>query len=81
MKTITAMALGGAVVYFLDPVSGSQRRARASRRVQSLMKLGQRAAAETGRPEVANAIGRMQRVAGGADESPVILDSRTAKTS
>lgn len=73
MKTLTAMALGGALVYFLDPVSGDRRRAAAGRQLQSLLNLGQRAAAETGRTEVAQAIGKVQRVAGGAPESPVVI--------
>lgn len=63
MRTLTAMALGGALVYFLDPRSGRERRARARQAVDSLMSASRRAAVETGRPQVADAIGKVQRVA------------------
>lgn len=79
MRTITAMALGGALVYFLDPVSGDRRREMAGRRIQSLLNLGQRAAAESGRTDVAQAIGKVQRVAGGSTESPVIIEAKRSK--
>jgi hypothetical protein len=80
MKTLTAMVIGGTLVYFLDPSSGAQRRDRARRGMESMLNLGARGAREVGRPDVADAIGKVQRVArteNGA-ESPVILPS-TAK--
>ena len=80
MKTLTAMVIGGSLVYFLDPTSGAQRRARARRGLESLLNMGARGAREVGRPEVADAIGKVQRVAGSerAPEGPVILPT-TAK--
>jgi hypothetical protein len=71
------MAIGGTLVYFLDPSQGAQRRARARRGVESVLNLGARGAREMGRPEVAEAIGKVQRVAGTErePESPVILSS------
>ena len=72
MRTLTAMALGGAIVYFLDPSSGRERRERARRRVDSLLSTGRRAAAETGRPRVADAIGKAQRVTGTGDSAPAV---------
>jgi hypothetical protein len=66
MRTLTAMAVGGALVYFLDPGSGRERRARARRAVDALMNASHRAAVETGRPQVADAIGKVQRVAASA---------------
>ncbi len=77
MRTLTAMALGGAIVYFLDPVSGRERRARALRTADSLLDLGQRAAQETGRPQVADAIARIRRVAGVRTEAnPVVVSAQ-----
>ena len=77
MKTLTAMALGGAIVYFLDPVSGGERRQRAQRALSSLLNTGRRAAVESGRGDVAEAIDKVQRVAGAetAKPSPVIVPS------
>ena len=70
MRTLTAMAVGGALVYFLDPTSGRERRTRARRGLENLMNMGQRAAVESGRPEVADAIGKVQRVAGSEQTAP-----------
>lgn len=70
MRTLTAMAVGGALVYFLDPSSGRERRARARRAVDSVMSASRRAAVETGRPQMADAIGKVQRVAAGAQPTP-----------
>jgi hypothetical protein len=77
MRTLTAMVIGGTLVYFLDPSSGAQRRARARRGVESMLNMGARGAREVGRPEVADAIGKVQRVARSerGPESPVILPS------
>ena len=79
MRTLTAMVIGGAIVYFLDPTSGAQRRARARRGMESALNLGARGARKVGREDVADAIGKVQRVTksenrtdNGAD-SPVIL--------
>ena len=66
MRTLTAIAVGGALVYFLDPHSGRDRRARARRAMESLMNASRRAAVETGRPQVADAIGKVQRVTASA---------------
>lgn len=76
MKTLTAMVIGGALVYFLDPVSGDRRREKAGRQIQSLLNLGQRAATESGRTDFAQALGKVQRVAGGAPE-PVVVGGRS----
>ena len=73
MKFLTAMALGGALVYFLDPVSGGARRARAARAIDGLLRLSQRAAVETGRHDVADALGKVQRVTHGENGAPVIV--------
>jgi hypothetical protein len=75
MKTLTAMVIGGTLAYFLDPTSGQQRRARVRRGVESMLNMGARGAREVGRPEVAEAIGKVQRVARTErePESPVIL--------
>ncbi|MEP7106106.1 MAG: hypothetical protein ABI838_09700 [Chloroflexota bacterium] len=80
MKTLTAMVIGGTLVYFLDPASGAQRRARARRGMESVLNMGARGAREAGRPGVADAIGKVQRVArtDNGGESPVILPT-TAK--
>lgn len=80
MKTLTAMVIGGTLVYFLDPSSGAQRRARARRGLESALNLGARGAREAGRQDVADAIGKVQRVtkSDNGAESPVILPA-TAK--
>lgn len=70
MKTLTAMAVGGAIVYFLDPVSGRERRQRAQRAIDSLLSMGQRAAVESGRGDVAEKLGKVQRVAGTEASTP-----------
>lgn len=73
MKFLTAMAVGGALVYFLDPVSGSERRARAARALDGLLRVTRRAAVETGRHEVADALGKVQRVTQSESAAPVIV--------
>ncbi len=75
MKTLTAMVIGGTLVYFLDPTSGAQRRARARRGMGSILNLSARGAREAGRPDVADAIGKVQRVTRSENggESPVIV--------
>jgi hypothetical protein len=84
MRTLTAMVIGGVIVYFLDPTSGAQRRARARRGMEAALNLGARGAREVGREDVADAIGKVQRVAksenrtGNGGESPVIVPA-TAK--
>jgi hypothetical protein len=84
MRTVTAMVIGGAIVYFLDPTSGAQRRARARRGMESALNLGARGARGVGRDDVADAISKVRRVAksetraGNGGESPVILPA-TAK--
>ncbi|HEY8642634.1 MAG TPA: hypothetical protein VIO84_07700 [Candidatus Dormibacteraeota bacterium] len=77
MRTLTAMVIGGTLVYFLDPSSGARRRARARRGLESMLNMGARGAREVGRPEVADAIGKVQRVTRTErePESPVILPS------
>jgi hypothetical protein len=74
------MVIGGAIVYFLDPTSGAERRARARRGLESALNMGARGARQAGRPDVAEAIDKVQRVARAENgaESPVILPS-TAK--
>lgn len=70
MKTLTAMAVGGAIVYFLDPVSGRERRRRAQRALDSLVSMGQRAAVESGRGDVAEKLGKVQRMTGAETATP-----------
>lgn len=71
MKTLTAMVVGGALVYFLDPVSGSGRRARAKRGLENALGVTRRAAEQSGRSDVAEAIGKVQRVT--ESGSPVVV--------
>ena len=73
MRTLTAMALGGALVYYLDPVSGAQRRSRLQSRVDSLMGLTRRGAEQLGRDDVVQAIDKVQKARGGAASGPVIV--------
>ena len=70
MKTLTAMAVGGAIVYVLDPASGRDRRERAQRALSSLLSMGKRAAVESGRGDVAETLGKVQRVAGTETAKP-----------
>jgi hypothetical protein len=78
MKTLTAIALGGALVYFLDPVSGGARRARARRSIDGLLQMSRRAAVETGRHDVADALGKVQRVAQPETEGRIIVPASSS---
>ena len=52
------MAVGGGLVYVLDPEHGDRRRARASRRLNGLLRRGSELAQDQGLTEVAGALDR-----------------------